>query len=56
MHLTTRAYCGRGTRRRSRHPVKIVKGRTMVPLRFVSQAMGAKVVWDGKNREVLLTL
>lgn len=45
-----------GTSLKLPSPVQIVKGRTMVPLRFVSQAMGAKVVWDGKNREVLLTL
>lgn len=35
--------------------VQAVRGRTMAPLRFVAQAMGAEVVWDGKNQEVLLS-
>lgn len=37
-------------------PAQIVRGSTMVPLRFVAQALGANVVWDGKKQEVLLTL
>ncbi|CCQ94411.1 hypothetical protein CULT_1880008 [[Clostridium] ultunense Esp] len=29
-------------------PAKIVNGRTLVPIRFVSERYGAKVTWDGK--------
>lgn len=32
----------------------IKNGRTLVPIRFVSEEMGAKVNWDGKKREVLI--
>ena len=32
----------------------IVEGRTLVPLRFVAQALGLHVVWDGENRSVYL--
>ncbi|MBO8129604.1 MAG: copper amine oxidase N-terminal domain-containing protein [Peptococcaceae bacterium] len=34
-------------------PAMISKARTMVPLRFVSEALGAKVVWN--NGKVLIT-
>lgn len=30
-------------------PARLVKGRTMVPLRFVSEALGAKVLWENGN-------
>jgi|GEM_PF-3467066 len=33
----------------------IVGGRTLVPLRFVSQALGAQVAWDPAKREVTIT-
>lgn len=33
----------------------IKKERTFVPLRFVSETLGAKVEWNGKNRTVLIT-
>ncbi len=33
-------------------PAQIIDGRTMVPLRFVADALGAKVEWDGVRREV----
>src|SRR6056297_2657719 len=29
---------------------RIVSGRTMVPLRFVSESLGKRVVWDGKTK------
>ncbi|MFZ5651035.1 MAG: stalk domain-containing protein [Bacillota bacterium] len=35
-------------------PAKIYNGRTLVPLRFVSEALGARVDWDEANREVLI--
>ena len=31
-------------------------GRTMVPLRFVSEAFGAEVAWDGENRVISINL
>ncbi|MCF6096893.1 chitobiase/beta-hexosaminidase C-terminal domain-containing protein [Thermovorax subterraneus] len=30
-------------------------GRALVPLRFVSEALGAKVTWDGETRRVIIT-
>lgn len=36
-------------------PPKIIEGRTMVPLRFVSEAMGADVKWDGVTGTILIT-
>lgn len=36
-------------------PPKIIQGRTMVPLRFVSEAMGADVKWDGVTGTILIT-
>ena len=36
-------------------PARIYFGRTMVPLRFISEAIGAKVEWDGTNNNAVLT-
>lgn len=36
-------------------PPKIIGGRIMVPLRFVSEALGCKVGWDGKTLTVTIT-
>jgi hypothetical protein len=35
-------------------PATIINGRTMVPLRFVSEAMGAQVHWDAATRSVMV--
>lgn len=35
-------------------PAKLINNRTMVPIRFVSEALGAKVEWDGTNNRVLV--
>jgi len=36
-------------------PAMVVAGRTLVPLRFVSEAMGAHVQWDPASRTVFVT-
>jgi hypothetical protein len=36
-------------------PASIIGGRTMVPLRFVSEAMGARVDWNNASRTVAIT-
>ncbi|MGV8119943.1 MAG: stalk domain-containing protein [Candidatus Xenobiia bacterium LiM19] len=36
-------------------PAAMVRGRTMVPLRFVSEALGAEVKWHGATRTVIIT-
>jgi hypothetical protein len=36
-------------------PAKIVNGRTFVPLRFVGEALGAKVDWDQASLSVVIT-
>lgn len=41
-----------GTGRQLDVPAKIIKNRTMVPVRFVSEAAGYEVSWDEKNRTV----
>ena len=33
-------------------PAKILGGRTLVPLRFIAESMGAKVDWDGRTSTV----
>lgn len=35
-------------------PPKIINGTTMVPLRFVSESIGADVKWDGESRTVTI--
>ena len=35
-------------------PPIILEGRTMVPLRFVAELMGASVAWDGTIREIMI--
>ncbi len=36
-------------------PAKIVSGRTMVPLRFVSEALGARVNWNGATQTIAIS-
>ena len=36
-------------------PARMMNQRTMVPLRFVSEALGCKVDWDGSTRTVIIT-
>jgi|GEM_PF-1131582 len=41
-----------GNEIKSDPPAQIVNGRTMAPIRFVAEALGAKVNWDANNRNV----
>lgn len=36
-------------------PPQIINGRTMIPLRSIAEALGAKVEWDSQNRAVIVT-
>ena len=35
-------------------PPKIIDGRTMVPLRFIGEALGAEVEWIGSQRKIVV--
>lgn len=41
-----------GTEKALDVPARIIKDRTMIPVRFVSEAAGCEVSWDDKNRVV----
>lgn len=41
-----------GTEKALDVPARIIKNRTMIPVRFVAEAVGCQVSWDGKNRIV----
>ena len=51
----TRAYLSDGTTYTLDVPAKIIGGRSYVPLRFVSEAMGCSVEWDDAARAVRIT-
>lgn len=36
-------------------PPQVINGRTLVPIRFISESLGAKVHWDGAKRIVKIT-
>lgn len=35
-------------------PARLENGRTLVPLRFISECFGASVQWDGQNKTVVI--
>jgi len=37
-------------------PPKIIEGRTMVPLRFIVESLGAKIEWEGKAQRIDISL
>lgn len=37
-------------------PAKIINGRIMVPIRFLTQSLGAKADWNSKSREIDITI
>ncbi|MBE7053618.1 MAG: hypothetical protein E7391_05010 [Ruminococcaceae bacterium] len=36
-------------------PAQLINSRTMVPVRFISEALGEKVDWDGNTKTVIIT-
>ncbi|HEY3248879.1 MAG TPA: copper amine oxidase N-terminal domain-containing protein, partial [bacterium] len=44
-----------GTRVRLDTPARIIRGRVLVPLRFVSEAMGVHVLWRASDRTVVIS-
>ena len=48
------AYTADGVAKTLDAPAEIMGGRTMVPIRFVSEALGRWVGWDAKNRLVVI--
>lgn len=50
-----RALVFNGTRITLTQPVRLEKGRTLVPVRILAQLLGYTVGWSDKNRTVLLT-
>ena len=50
------AYTANGVAKKMDVAPEIVKDRTMVPLRFVAEALGAKVDWDGANMTAIVEL
>jgi outer membrane protein assembly factor BamB len=36
-------------------PPQVIKGNTMVPLRFIAEAFGCKVDWNGNERKITIT-
>lgn len=36
-------------------PAQVIQGRTLIPLRFTAEALGAEVSWDGATRRVYIT-
>lgn len=54
MTIDSRIVEWRGSLIRLDVPPQIVDGRTLVPLRFIGQALGVKVGWDASSRTVLL--
>lgn len=55
MSISDRTVIVNGVTRPVDQGVKIVGGRLMVPLRFISETLGAKVHWDKDQRTVHIT-
>ena len=36
-------------------PAKIINGRFLVPVRFISEALDCKVKWEGESKTVIIT-
>ncbi|MFD2613389.1 copper amine oxidase N-terminal domain-containing protein [Paenibacillus gansuensis] len=45
-----------GAKRKLDVPPQVIKSRTLIPLRFLSEAFGAKVIWDAKTHKVKITI
>ncbi len=44
-----------GTEQKVDVPAQLINSRTMVPVRFISEALGEKVEWDGDTKTVYIT-
>lgn len=52
---STEVVLGEGASVLSDVPAQIINGRTMIPLRIISESIGAKVEWDGDTKTVSVT-
>lgn len=58
LQVGKKEYTVNGQGREMDVPAQIINGRTMVPLRFIAEALGAEVDWepkDGKTEKVIIT-
>jgi len=55
MSIADRTVTVNGVTRPVDQAVKVVEGRLMVPLRFISETLGATVHWDRDQRTVHIT-
>ena len=58
LQIGKKEYTVNGQGREMDVPAQIINGRTMVPLRFIAEALGAEVDWepkDGKTEKVIIT-
>lgn len=53
---STKVYLGEGATIESDVPAQIINGRTMVPLRVLSEGIGAEVKWDGETKTVTVDM
>lgn len=55
MTIDSTSYTVNGTEKTLDVPAKILNGRTLVPVRAVSESLACDVLWDGDNQTVLIT-
>ena len=55
LHIDSATALVNGQTRMLDQPAVVVEGRTLVPLRFVAEALGGDVEWNGATREIKIT-